>query len=100
MILFWEASSVISFVLPRNYLFKVCNLNTRTCVLRMSMLTIFNINDVNGVVLVSLIVNCEHISNCVLIIDFERAKVCLVCIENAITFEDKIDYIMHYVVIF
>ena len=66
----------------------------------MSMLTIFNINDVNGVVLVSLIVNCEHVSNCALIIDFEPANVCLVCIENAITFEDKIDYIMHYVVIF
>ena len=49
-----------SFVPARNYLFKVSNLSTRirceSCsILRMSMLTIFNINDVNGVVLVSLL---------------------------------------------
>ena len=49
------------------------------------------------------IVNCEHISNFVLIIDFEhfeQANDCLVYIENAITFEDKIGYIMRYVVVF
>ena len=51
---------MISFAPARNYLFKVSNLSTRirceSCsVLRMSMLTIFNINDVNGVVVVSLL---------------------------------------------
>ena len=50
---------MISFVPPRNYLFKVSNFSTRiSCesylILRMSMLTIFNINGVSGVVLVSL----------------------------------------------
>ena len=51
---------LFSFVPARNYLFKVSNLSTRirceSCsTLRMSMLTIFNINDVNGVALVSLL---------------------------------------------
>ena len=67
--------------------------------LRLSMLTIFNIDDVNGVVVVSSF-NCERISNFVLIIDFENVNACLVYIEKAINFEDKIGYIMHYVVLF
>ena len=51
---------MISFVPARNYLFKVSNLSTRivceSCsVLRMLMLTIFDISDVSGVVLVSLL---------------------------------------------
>ena len=52
-------------------------------------ITMFNIKDVNGVVLVPFF-NCEHIPNFVLIIDFEHANVCLVLIEKYITFEDKI----------
>ena len=44
--------------------------------------------------------NCEHISDFVLIIDFEQANVFLVHIEKANTFEDKIGYIMRYVVVF
>ena len=36
------------------------------------------------------IVNCEHISNFALIIDFEQANVCCVNIEKINTFEDKI----------
>ena len=51
---------VISFIPARKYLFKVSNLSISTRImcescsmLRMSMLTIFNINDVSGVVLVS-----------------------------------------------
>ena len=63
----------------------------------MSMLTTFNINDVNGVVLLSLLFNCKHISNFVLIVDFEQANVCLVHIEKANIFEDKIGHIMRYV---
>ena len=46
------------------------------------------------------IVNCEHISNFVLIVDFEQANVCLAHIEKLNTFEDKIGHIMRYVVVF
>ena len=44
-------------------------------------------------------VNCQHISNFLLIIDFEQAKVCWVHIEKINTFEDKIRYIIRYVVV-
>ena len=40
------------------------------------------------------IVNCEHISNFLLIINFEQAKVCQVHIEKINTFENKIRCIM------
>ena len=40
------------------------------------------------------IVNREHISSFVLIIEFEQANVCWVHIEKTNTFEDKIGYIM------
>ena len=58
-ILFWEFLFVTSFVPARNYLFKVSNLSIkRSCescsILRMSILTIFNINDVSCVALLSL----------------------------------------------
>ena len=46
------------------------------------------------------IVNCEHISSFVLIVEFEQANVCWVHIENKNTFEDKIGYIMRYVAVF
>ena len=65
-----------SFITARNYLFNVSNLSTRikceSCsILRMSILTIFNINDVNSVVIVTF----KHISNFVVIVDFEQANV-------------------------
>ena len=41
------------------------------------------------------IVNSEHISKFLLIIDFEQAKVCWVHIEKINTFEKKIGYIIH-----
>ena len=44
-------------------------------------------------------VNCQHISNFPLIIDIEQAKVCWVHIEKISTFEDKITYIIRYVVV-
>ena len=44
-------------------------------------------------------VNCQHISNFLLIIDFEKAKVCQVHIKTINTFEDKIRYIIRYVVV-
>ena len=93
---------MISFFPARNYLFKVSNLSTRisceSCsVLRTSVLTIFNINNVNGVVLMFLIVNRKHILNFVLIVYFEQANVCLVHTEMANIFEDKIKHIMRHV---
>ena len=62
--LFQTALFVISFVPARNYLFKVSNLRTRityesSLILRMSMLKIFNVNDVSGVVLVSLLLTVD-----------------------------------------
>ena len=43
---------------------------------------------------------CEHISDSIIIVDFERANVCWVHIEQTKTFEKKIGYIMCYVVVF
>ena len=45
-------------------------------------------------------INCEHISNFVLIIDFEQANVCCVNIEKINTFEDKIRYNISSVAVF
>ena len=45
------------------------------------------------------IVNSEHISNIIVIIDFEKANVFWVLNEKIKTFEDKIRYIMRYVVV-
>ena len=45
------------------------------------------------------IVNCKHFSNILLIIDFELANVFWAHIEKLNTFEDKIRYIMCYVVV-
>ena len=73
------------------------NILFRDFLLRMSILTIFSINDVNSAVLVVVIVNSKHISNFFLIVDFEQANVCSVHIEKANIFEDKIGYIMRYV---
>ena len=44
--------------------------------------------------------NCEHISSFALIVEFEQVNVCWVHIEKTNTFEDKIGYIMRYVVVF
>ena len=45
------------------------------------------------------IVNCEHISNFLIIIGFEQVKICWGNIEKINTFEDKIRYIMRYVAV-
>ena len=47
--------ALFSFVPARNYLFKISNLSRSCSILRMSMLTIFSINDVNSVILMSLL---------------------------------------------
>ena len=44
-------------------------------------------------------VNYQHISNVLLIIDFEQAMVCWVHIEKLNTFEDKMRYTIRYVVV-
>ena len=62
----------------------------------MSMLAMFNINDVSRVVLKFLLLTL----NIIQALFFEQENVCLVHIEKAITFEDKIGYIMRYVVVF
>ena len=50
------------------------------------------------------IVNCKHIYNFFTIVKFEQPNVCWVHIEKTYektnTFEDKIGYIMRYVVVF
>ena len=91
---------MISFVSARNYLFKVNKLSARircesSSILRMSMSTIFNINDYvrSGVI----IVNFKHISNYFPVVDFEQANICLFHIEKANLVEDKIGRIMGYV---
>ena len=43
---------------------------------------------------------CDHISDSIIIVDFEQANVCWVHIEQTKTFENKIGYIMCYVVVF
>ena len=60
----------------------------------MTMLTVFNINDVNGVV----IVNCKHISKFALIVDFEKENIWLVHIEKTNTLKTRsgISCIMYY----
>ena len=45
------------------------------------------------------LVNCEHILNFVLIVNFEQASIWWVYIEKANAFEDKIAYIMRYVLV-
>ena len=45
------------------------------------------------------IVNCERILNFLLIVDFEQAKICWAHIEKINSLEDKIRYIMRYVVV-
>ena len=46
------------------------------------------------------IVNCEYISDFVLIVYFEQANVCWDHIEKTNTFEEKIEYIMRYFAVF
>ena len=81
-ILFWEALLVISFVPARNYLSKVSNLSIRiTCesclILRISMLTIFNIKDVSAVALVSLLLTVNIIQTLFCLLTLNRQKFAL-----------------------
>ena len=87
---FWEASFVMSSVPTRNYLFKVSNWNTRIRCENCSRLRMKTLERCQWRRSSVFIVNCEHISNFLLIIDFEQAKVCRVHIEKRNTFENKI----------
>ena len=46
------------------------------------------------------IVNCKHILNFIVIVDFEQANFYWAHIRNINLFEGKIRYIMRYVVVF
>ena len=46
------------------------------------------------------IVNREHISSFVLIVEFEQENVCWIHVEITNTFGDSIGYIMRYVAVF
>ena len=96
----WEALFVISSVPARKYLFKVNNWSTRirceNClILRMKTLEPCPWCHSNV-----FIVNCERISNFVLISDVEKGNFYCVNIEKINTFEDKIRHLMRSVVAF
>ena len=96
---FWEALFVILFVPTRNYLFKVSNWSTMIGCENCSKLRMKTIERCQWRRSSFYIVNCKHISNILLIIHFEQAKVCWVRTEKINTFQDKIRYIMRYVVV-
>ena len=98
-ILFSDALFVISSVPTRNYLLKFSNWSTKiSCenCLRLRMKTLERCQWRHSSVC---IINCEYISNFLLIIDFEQANVCWVYIEKKNIFEDKIRYFMRYFVV-
>ena len=96
---FWEALLVISSVPTRNYLFKFSNWNGRIRCENCSRLRMKTLERCQWRCPSVFIVNCEHISNFLLIIDSEQAKVCWDHIEKINTFENKIWYIMRYAVV-
>ena len=96
---FWEALLVISSVPTRNDLFKFSNWNGRIRCENCSRLRMKTLERCQRRCPSVFIVNCEHISNFLLIIDSEQAKVCWDHIEKINTFENKIWYIMRYAVV-
>ena len=69
-ILIWEALFVISSIPVRNYMFKTSNLNTRVRCENCSRLRMLTLTPCKWCCSSVLIVNCEHISNFVLTVDF------------------------------
>ena len=98
-ILFWEALFLISSVLTRNHLFKVSNWSTRIICEKCSRLKMKTLEQSQSRSCNVYIVNCEHVSNFLLIVDFEQVEVCWVHIEKINTFEDSIRDIMRYVIV-
>ena len=99
-IYFEFALFVISSVPAMNYLFKVSHWSRRIRCEKCSRLRMKTLERCEWRHSSVFIVNYEHISSFVLIIEFEQAKVCWVHIEKKNTFEDKIGYIMRYVAVF
>ena len=95
----WKALLVMSSVPTRNYLFKVSNWNTRIRCENCSRLRMKTLERCQWRRSSVFIVNCEHISIFLLIIDFEQVKVCWVHIEKINTYENKIRHIMRYATI-
>ena len=101
----WEKIILKGFICDiirpsKDYLFKVSNWSTRiSCenYLRLRMKRIEWCQWCHSSVF---IVKRKHISIFVLIVEFEQANVCWVHIKKTNTFEDKIGYIMRYVVVF
>ena len=93
-ILFWKALLMISSILARNYLFKVSNwsktLRCESCS-RLRMKTIERCQWRHFSVF---IVNCQHYSSFVLIVEYEQANVCWIHIENVKHFWRK-DRVYH-----
>ena len=98
-IFFREALFVILTVLTRNYLFKVNNWSTRIRCENCSRLRMKTLERCQWCRSSVSIVTCEHVSNFVLIIDFEQENVFCVDIEKINTFEDKIRYTMRSVAV-
>ena len=82
-ILFWEALFVISSVPARNYLFKASNWSTRKRCQECSRLRIKELERCRWCHPSAFIVNCEHISNFLIIVDFQQANVCWVYVGKA-----------------
>ena len=82
-----------------NYLFKVSNWSTKIRCENCSRLRMKTLERCQWRHSSVYIANCEHTSKFLLVIDLEQAKVCWVHIEKINTFEDKIMYIMRYVVV-
>ena len=82
-----------------NYLFKDSNWNTRIKCEKCSRLRMKTLERCQWGRSRVYIVNCKYISDFLIIIGFEQAKVCWVHIEKINTFEDRIRYTMRYVVV-
>ena len=90
----WDAS-----VPEINNLFKVSNWSTRIRCENCSRLRTKTLVRYQWCHSSVFIVNCKHILNFVLIVELEQAHVYWVHIEKINNFEDKIGYIMRYVVV-
>ena len=90
---------MISSFPTRNYLFNVSNWNTRIRCEKCSRLRMKTLERCQWRRSSVYIINCEHISNFLIIIGFEQVKICWGNIEKINTFEDKIRYIMRYVAV-
>ena len=91
---------LILSVPARSFLFKVSNWSTRIRCQNYSRLKMKTLERCKWRHSCVFIVNCKYISIFVLIVEFEQANVCWVHIKNANHFDDKIGYIMCYVLFF